>query len=145
MVVKLVLKRKNENIQIWSRYSLFKNTGCRLPASSSAALSHVPDLHVSLANNLRWLFVAVRSYSRHAHCLMKWSRFIISFIWNNKTNKSLLRHDIKRFPHCWPLPSARRESHTTPQIQGPVRWSFAISVVLSCESAVEQTIKSLWF
>ena len=40
MVVKLVLKRKNENIQIWSRYSLFKNTGCRLPASSSAALIH---------------------------------------------------------------------------------------------------------
>ena len=39
MVVKLVLKRKNENIQIWSRYSLFKNTGCRLPASSSAALN----------------------------------------------------------------------------------------------------------
>ena len=39
MVVKLVLKRKNENIHIWSRYSLFKNTGCRLPASSSAALS----------------------------------------------------------------------------------------------------------
>ena len=40
MVVKLALKRKNENIQIWSRYSLFKNTGCRLPASSSAALTH---------------------------------------------------------------------------------------------------------
>ena len=32
-------KEKNENIQIWSRYSLFKNTGCSLPASSSAALS----------------------------------------------------------------------------------------------------------
>ena len=31
-------KEKNENIQIWSRYSLFKNTGCGLPASSSAAL-----------------------------------------------------------------------------------------------------------
>ena len=41
MVVKLALKRKNENIQIWSRYSLFKNTGCRLPASSSAALNGV--------------------------------------------------------------------------------------------------------
>ena len=39
MVVKLVLKRKNENIHIWSRYSLFKNTVCRLPASSSAALN----------------------------------------------------------------------------------------------------------
>ena len=26
-------------MQIWSRYSLFKNTDCRLPASSSAALS----------------------------------------------------------------------------------------------------------
>ena len=38
MVVKLALKRKNENIQIWSRYSLFKNTDCSLPASSSAAL-----------------------------------------------------------------------------------------------------------
>ena len=33
-------KEKNENIQIWSRYSLFKNTGCSLPASSSAALRH---------------------------------------------------------------------------------------------------------
>ena len=33
-------KEKNENIQIWSRYSLFKNTGCSLPASSSAALSY---------------------------------------------------------------------------------------------------------
>ena len=41
MVVKLALKRKNENIQIWSRYSLFKNTDCSLPASSSAALSTV--------------------------------------------------------------------------------------------------------
>ena len=39
MVVKLAVKRNNENIQIWSRYSLFKNTGCSLPASSSAALS----------------------------------------------------------------------------------------------------------
>ena len=39
MVVKLALKRKTENIQIWSRYSLFKNTGCGLPASSSAALT----------------------------------------------------------------------------------------------------------
>ena len=39
MVVKLALKRNNENIQIWSRYSLFKNTGCSLPASSSAALN----------------------------------------------------------------------------------------------------------
>ena len=39
MVVKLVFKRKKENMQIWSRYSLFKNTAYRLPASSSAALS----------------------------------------------------------------------------------------------------------
>ena len=39
MVVKLALKRKNENIQIWSRYSLFKNPDCSLPASSSAALT----------------------------------------------------------------------------------------------------------
>ena len=40
MIVKLMLKWKNENMQIWSRYSLFKNTNCRLPASSSAALNH---------------------------------------------------------------------------------------------------------
>ena len=46
MVVKLALKRKNENIQIWSRYSLFKNTGCSLPASSSAALIAIPAYQV---------------------------------------------------------------------------------------------------
>ena len=51
MVVKLVLKRKNENIQIWSRYSLFKNTGCRLPASSSAALT-IPSLPTVAARTL---------------------------------------------------------------------------------------------
>ena len=44
MVVKVVLKRKNEDIQIWSRYSVFKNTGCRLPASSFAALSAVDQI-----------------------------------------------------------------------------------------------------
>ena len=45
MVVKLALKRKNENIQIWSRYSLFKNTGCSLLASSSAALTQTRFPH----------------------------------------------------------------------------------------------------
>ena len=51
MVVKLVLKRKNENIQIWSRCSLFKNTGCRLPASSSAALTHSSwVMHICIGN-----------------------------------------------------------------------------------------------
>ena len=33
--------KKNEDLQIWSRFSLFKNTGCRLPALSSAALKLV--------------------------------------------------------------------------------------------------------
>ena len=38
-LLNLCWKEKNENMQIWSRYNLFKNTDYRLPASSSAALT----------------------------------------------------------------------------------------------------------
>ena len=54
MVVKLALKRKNQNIQIWSRHSLFKNTGWSLPASASAALSH--RVLNKMAANLAMIF-----------------------------------------------------------------------------------------
>ena len=39
-LLNLCWKKKNKNIQIWSRYSLFKSTGCRLPASSFATLRY---------------------------------------------------------------------------------------------------------
>ena len=53
-------KEKNENIQIWSRYSLFKNTGCRLPASSSAALRKPAFV-------LRQRFLCLRRWMRSWH------------------------------------------------------------------------------
>ena len=68
MVVKLALKRKNENIQIWSRYSLFKNTDCSLPASSSAALKHPKEVAPD-CSSLKWLMVDTAYHSDHLRCL----------------------------------------------------------------------------
>ena len=80
MIVKLVLKRKNEYIQIWSRYSLFKNTGCRLPASSSAALSEWLSLvtckqradhftPMMWFDFIRWRFHLIRGRFHHSDCI----------------------------------------------------------------------------
>ena len=58
-LLNLCWKEKNENIQIWSRYSLLKNTGCRLPASSSAALRYINWSPLSAAHMRQWTGLAL--------------------------------------------------------------------------------------
>ena len=118
MVVKLALKRTNENIQIWSRYSLFKNTGCSLPASSSAALSSsssrtMPRIltrdHVTTNSKLRLdkgnRFGAIggfwgRTWSVRSPLCIRFSR-------RERVHTYVIHHDdvIKRkyFPRYWPF------------------------------------------
>ena len=80
MVVKLALKRKNENIQIWSRYSLFKNTGCSLPASSSAALNYI----FLMGSKLWWIYsILFMTYGMGGkQQTVQWSKNAVNFLKN---------------------------------------------------------------
>ena len=85
MVVKLALKRKNENIQIWSRYSLFKNTGCSLPASSSAALMGPSNVESA----------GILSLIIYPHCLLSLRNWLVCDL------LTLVRSDNHAIGNSW--------------------------------------------
>ena len=97
-----VEKKKNENIQIWSRYSLFKNIGCRLPASSSAALTRIK---VGFQGHIRNLSPLVNSSFKQTcnqrcmvherHCNNNSSQYIRSL---GEEEKFI---EIYNFHECW--------------------------------------------
>ena len=122
MVVKLALKRKNENIQIWSRYSLFKNTGCSLPASSSAALRFAFELwvFVQLLCSFRVL-VWYRIYQTDGDFNFRVPELIGPFL-HVQFSLPITRPNTTRF--CLPYRIHRKNSPYLPQ-----RERYRISVV----------------
>ena len=107
MIVKLVLKRENENVQIWSEYGLFKNSGCRLPASSSAALgkysiAYKHDKHKELLKKLwNWRFTKSK-YSGFTFIYAYLNVYYVSscnILWNHdmQNHDSIVKDALVKF------------------------------------------------
>ena len=105
MIVKLVVKRKNENMQIWSRYSLFQNTDCRLPASSSAALNFVITLGHGEAyahHHCLKLWLSKPSSEHLKYCLYNWEiRINFMEIWTHVQKLPLKKIHLKLSSAKW--------------------------------------------
>ena len=128
MVVKLALKRKNENIQIWSRYSLFKNTGCSLPALSSAALT-MYLIHKSHNAPVPYPKI-LHSEQKCAHFCSEWSilGYETGAFWD-LWNWSILSHGSMMSVYRVNIVISHLDNTFIPHCTSPSKVSYGVSIM----------------